>query len=318
MFAHLMRFSLLPISCLLLLAGAGLSSRAAAAGSDATLTPAEKRARELQELSTSVGNLMQIGPSARQAAERDLARLEALRKDSASAKSPEVAQILLLEAGLCMDVLEDFDRSKAIGLQLESDFAGDPPAAAGVQLRTDAEQRRVDRQTQAALVGKPAPELKFVWSNKKGLGSLADLKGKVVVLVFWTTWHPRAVAGFDSLRDMVSRYEGTEVEFVGVTSVQGSMVGLKPQPIDFRGNPKGEMKAMASYVKAKRINWTVVFSEQPAFNRDYGVYRLPVMVIVAPDGMVRYIGQADETAKLTKIDLINAALVQAGRKVPGG
>jgi thiol-disulfide isomerase/thioredoxin len=284
-----------------------------AAGDD-ELPPELKRARQIMELRTSADSLMRIGPAAKAAAERELAGFAKLLAEARDPKAAEVAEILLTEAGLRMEVLEDFERAKAIAVRIEAEFAGMSAAQAAAQLRGDIERRIAFRRTQQAIVGRPAPDMTFAWSSKKGPSSLAELRGKVVVLFFWTTWHERSVSGLDSIQDLVGRYAETDVAFVAVTSVQGVHVAPKGQSNEFRGNPKGEMRAMGGYVKSKRLAWTVAFSEQAVFNPDYGIYRLPVMVVIGADGTVRYFGQADATAKLTKIDLIDAALAQAGRK----
>lgn len=286
------------------------------AAKSAPVVPTEEEMREIEVISLRIRGNRDAGIRSRADAQRDLNRLAAFRAKFTDPKSGVRAQIGFLEANLWLEVFEDFDRAIAVGRQLQEDFAGTPVVQNARSLILDAEQRRKARATQAALIGKPAPGLTFAWSSRKGLTSLADLRGKVVVLYFWTTWSPQSVNGFPSLKDLAAHYAGADVELVGVTSPQGTILGLRDEPMSFRDNPKGEMRAMTSYLKSRRISWPVVFTEGSVFNPDYGIYRVPTMVVVSADGLVRSITPAEETAKLTKMDLVDAALAAAGRPVP--
>lgn len=138
------------------------------------------------------------------------------------------------------------------------------------------------------LLGRTAPEIEFVWSSRAGLTQLSALRGKVVVLDFWATWCGPCVASFPELAQLAARYEGRAVEIVGVTSLQGSIIGLRDQPrVDCRGEPEKEMRLMTEYVRERGMTWPVVFSRQPVFNPDYAIEGIPTLVLIAPDGTVR-------------------------------
>jgi thiol-disulfide isomerase/thioredoxin len=151
-----------------------------------------------------------------------------------------------------------------------------------------------------SLEGQLAPELHFLWSSEANWKNLSDLCGKVVVLEFWATWCGVCVKAFPEVAALAERYRGSDVVVVGVTSLQGAIMGLGPKAEDCRGDPQKEMRLMADYMRAKQITWPVVFSREPAINPDYGLRGIPSTVVIAPDGTVRYLREGFVQAALGK------------------
>ena len=52
----------------------------------------------------------------------------------------------------------------------------------------DSGSRPVEASVTYAAVGKTAPDFELDWLNHEGGDTLADLKGRVVLLEFWRTW----------------------------------------------------------------------------------------------------------------------------------
>ena len=118
------------------------------------------------------------------------------------------------------------------------------------------------------------------------------------------------------MRELVAHYKDAPVVVIGVTSVQGSVVNLEPQPIDTKGDPEKEKSLMPPFIKAKNMTWTVAFSDEEVFNPDYGVTGIPHMTIIAPDGTVRHNGMHPATPHAEKAEKIDAILKEFGLKVP--
>jgi thiol-disulfide isomerase/thioredoxin len=214
-----------------------------------------------------------------------------------------------MQATLYSQVLGDPDKAATLFAKLKASFPNSRAAAA------------IDREaktaaTVAALVGKPAPELHFKWSNREGLKTLADLRGKVVVLDFWATWCGPCVASFPNVRELTAHYQGADVAVIGVTSIQGAVNGLGPTPINTKGDPQKELALMTDYIKAKEITWSIAVSEEEVFNPDYGIHGIPHMVIIAPDGTVRHSGLHPAIPLEEKTSKIDAILKEFSKPLP--
>jgi len=69
--------------------------------------------------------------------------------------------------------------------------------------------------------GKPAPDLALKdWINSKPL-TLADLKGKIVVLDFWATWCGPCLAAVPKTNELQRKYADQGVVIIGVCAVNG-------------------------------------------------------------------------------------------------
>lgn len=165
------------------------------------------------------------------------------------------------------------------------------------------------------LVGKPAPSLDFVWSHPNRIQSLDDLRGKIVVLDFWTTWCGPCVASFPNIRELQELYVDYPVEIVGVTSVQGSHRG-PDGVVDCADDPDREMALMHSYIQQMDMTWTVAFSRQSAYNPEYGIRGIPHVVILDPQGVLRERGLHPADPLPEKAAKINALLEAFGLPAP--
>ncbi len=166
-----------------------------------------------------------------------------------------------------------------------------------------------------ALVGHAAPAMTVEWSSDPSITSMADLKGKVVLLDFWATWCGPCIRSFPNIRELMKRYEGFPVAVVGVTSLQGYHMGPEGR-VDTKGDAAKEYALMPEFIARKEMTWPVVFTKEACFNPDFGVQGIPHVAIIDAKGVVRFRGLHPGSDGREVYEKVDALLKEAGHKAP--
>ncbi len=165
------------------------------------------------------------------------------------------------------------------------------------------------------LVGVEAPEVHFLRVLKEQgdsvaqmpIHTLADLKGKVVLMDFWGTKCVPCIQSFPEVAEIQKHFEGKDVVILGITSLQGYFVDTpNHRTVQCRNNPEKEMGCFPAYMKAMGMNWHVAISEEDVMNTDFGVLAIPHITLIDREGRVRY--NAINADKDEKIKLIEQLL----------
>jgi thiol-disulfide isomerase/thioredoxin len=141
------------------------------------------------------------------------------------------------------------------------------------------------------MTGNVAPTLAFA----KSIGdfsSLADWKGKVVIIDFFAHWCGPCKASFPEVTKMYADLHDKGLEMVGVTRYYGfyqAERGIKPE---------AEFDKMIEFKKDFNLPYPIVFGENDNFSK-YGVTGIPQSVIIDRKGNVHSIeiGYSPETFK---------------------
>jgi len=114
------------------------------------------------------------------------------------------------------------------------------------------------------LLGKPAP----AWTLKDAAGvehSLADYRGKVVLIDFWATWCGWCKLGMPSIQALHEKYKDKGVEIIGITVWEA-------------GDP-------VRYMKDNGFTYTLLTGTDDVAPA-YGIQGIPRLVVIGKDGSV--------------------------------
>lgn len=153
------------------------------------------------------------------------------------------------------------------------------------------------------MIGKPAPELSFIYVyNADSSLTIGSLKGKVVILDFWTTWCGACIMGYEELRILHREYKPRGLEIIGVTSLQGKYTDIETGEVEEDISPEREIEITREYIKEKNLFWPCVISEKNIFDNEYAVNAVPTFVMIDREGRIRmirpFIGELEQKRRI--------------------
>lgn len=144
------------------------------------------------------------------------------------------------------------------------------------------------------FVGKKAPEISISGSfNAKQKLSLANLKGKVVLVEFWATWCPPCRASISHLSDLYKKYTPKGLVIIAITAEDKNTV--------------------RDFVKDNKMRFPVAIDKDRQTNSAYGIRSIPTAYLVGADGKVIWQGH---TMQLTESMIEDALKSVKSKPVP--
>ena len=138
-----------------------------------------------------------------------------------------------------------------------------------------------------SLLEKPAPDFAFKAMDGKSY-SLADLKGKTVVLNFWFTACGGCVMEMPDLNALKQSYAGKDVVFLAFTFDDDAKVN--------------------AFLNKSRFDYTIIPNARKASN-DYNIYGYPTSLVIDRNGVVKYINcSIDDNIKSELTKAIDAVI----------
>jgi thiol-disulfide isomerase/thioredoxin len=138
------------------------------------------------------------------------------------------------------------------------------------------------------LAGKPAPGLQAT-DLHGGPVSLAELKGKTVLLDFWTTWCPPCQSDASSIEKLNQKYGSKKLAIIGVSVDE-------------------DRATVENYLKKHPHSYPVVLSTENRLPPPYQIGIFPTYLIISPEGTLVTAEQGDKGfAKLLR-DLEKAGM----------
>jgi peroxiredoxin len=220
-------------------------------------------AAELKALVSKIQTKLQAGQKTEADLAPELKEFDALLAAHKGEKTDEVAQILMMKAMLYEQVLKDKAKGDALMAQLKQDF----PDSAPVKMMKQEEE---SKKLKAALVeGSKFPDFTEKDTAGKPL-SIANYKGKVVLLDFWATWCPPCRAELPNVIKIYDAYHKQGLEIIGISLDK-------------------DLDKLQSYTKEKNMTWPQFCDAKYWQNKlavKYGVTSIPATYLLDGQGII--------------------------------
>ncbi|MDX1680922.1 MAG: TlpA disulfide reductase family protein [Akkermansiaceae bacterium] len=126
--------------------------------------------------------------------------------------------------------------------------------------------------------GRVAPEITGTDSNKQPF-RLSQQRGKVVILIFWSSSIPQAAHTIEFTNEMATNFAGKPVQIVGINH-----------------DPADKLKAMRA---DGTVTWRNLSDPQNLLAKNYRVGSWPMVYVLDQKGKIRYSGGLGSFAELT-------------------
>lgn len=251
-----------------------------------TLPAAEAKA-QLQELVEKVKAKLQAGKRTEADLAEELKNFDAVLAEHKGEKTDDVAQILFMKGLLYAEILENDEKATELLKQVQTDFPETTFAKQSesviASLSRQAEARKIQR---SLAVGTPFPNFETTDLEGKPL-SLANYKGKVVLIDFWATWCGPCVQELPNVLKAYEKYHAKGFEIIGIS-------------LD------NEKEKLTSFIKEKNMPWPQSFDGkgwQSDLAAKYGINSIPATYLLDGEGKI--------IAKDLRGDALDAALEKA-------
>jgi len=260
----------------LLLGALAMGSVNLPAADDASAPPATAKptlspvATEMKDVVAKVQAKLRDGKKTEADLTPEIQEFDAILAKHKDEKTDDVAQVLFMKATLYMQVLDNDEKGTELINQLKKEF---PDTRAGKN--ADKVLENMEKQKESKKVQKSLAEgTKFPDFDEKDLAgkplSIANYKGKVVLLDFWATWCSPCVA---ELPNVLKAYEANHAkgfEIIGISLDQ-------------------DEKKLKSFIEEKKMNWQQFFDGKGWGNKlagKYGVNSIPATYLLDGEGKI--------------------------------
>jgi peroxiredoxin len=229
-------------------------------------------ATELKELMTKVSAKLKEDKRSEQDLAAELKEFDTLLASHKGEKTDDVAQILYMKAQLYLQVFKNREKGVELINQLKRDFPDSKQGQNADKILESLKQQEAATKIQDAL----AEGTKFPDFNEKDVTgkplSIANYKGKVVLIDFWATWCPPCRAEVPNVVAVYNKHHGKGFEIIGISL-----------------DKQQDKAKLESYTKENKMPWPQFFDGQYWSSKlaaKYGVNSIPATYLLDGEGKI--------------------------------
>jgi thiol-disulfide isomerase/thioredoxin len=224
-------------------------------------------AAELKALVGKINADIQAGKKTESALADDLKQFDVLLAEHKGEKTDAVAEILFMKATLYSEVFQDTAKAGELIKQLKSEFQGTHLVTALEQ--QEATEAAAKKLHASLAAGTQFPDFNVKDVNGKPL-SIANYKGKVVLIDFWATWCGPCVAELPNVLKTYTRHHGEGFEIIGVSLDE-------------------DQQKLSAFTRKMNMPWPQFFDGQGWNNKlaaKYGIEAIPATYLLDGNGII--------------------------------
>jgi peroxiredoxin len=232
-----------------------------------TTAPTSGITVEFQQIFGKISAKLRTGQQSEADLADELKAFDDLLAKHAGEKTDEVAMVTVMKARLYLEVFQNTEKGIAILKQVKVDFPNTKIAQNIDQVIATIEKQAA--ATNLLAVGKPFPAF-----AEKDLGgqplSLANYKGKVVLVDFWATWCGPCVEELPNVIAAYGKFHDKGFEIIGVSLDQSH-------------------DALVAFIREKKMTWAQYFDGQGWNNKlgqEYGISSIPATFLLDRNGVI--------------------------------
>jgi len=182
-------------------------------------------------------------------------------------------------------------RAEILASVENSKFAKDPPLARTAKSLIGYDFLIKEAQFRKDLIGRPAPPFDAERWVRGGPLTLETLRGKVILLEFWTATRAASVASFPRLNALHEEFHDRGLEIVGVTRLSGATWNPATKRAElFAHNPtiETEVALLEALTEHHQLRYpTFLVPAKTGFYEACGVSLVPHSIVIDRQGKIR-------------------------------